>query len=317
MTPTQKKKIEKGYYDPATDAVENDGEMHGTQTTQQPEQPAIATVPTQQTEQPEVQQPKSAVDGGFQGTGYGDLASWLDEQINATTPESEAERKAREKREKLRTFIGSIADMGSAIGSLAGTTNYAPPTFDPKSGVAPKYQEMYERNKAEFKENLGRNLTYRKMRQQIDEDEQNYKLALEKNRIMREEKEAKIELQKEKNNAYIQAQAAKERKDASQTAYWETKAELLERGYSLDVAESEAKVARDRAAAAKNMAQAGKAKAEAEQVGRDKTETTKIERDVMGKETGREKTTTYDNSDSRKKKSYSKSSNNKKKGYTR
>lgn len=80
---------------------------------------------------------------------YDDIYAYLRSEMERNLAETDDERKKREKREKTQAIISGIADMGSALSNLGWATQGAPNMYDPKEGMAPKYQELFDKKKAE------------------------------------------------------------------------------------------------------------------------------------------------------------------------
>ena len=68
--------------------------------------------------------------------------------------ESEEERRARERREKSRQVINSIADVSRALGNMYNTSQYVPNAYDAsKDSVSEAYQAKLDKAKAERDKN--------------------------------------------------------------------------------------------------------------------------------------------------------------------
>ena len=78
---------------------------------------------------------------------YDDIYAYLRSEMERNRAETDEERKKREKREKTQAIISGIADMGSALSNLGWATQGAPNMYDPKEGMAPKYQELFDKKR--------------------------------------------------------------------------------------------------------------------------------------------------------------------------
>lgn len=96
----------------------------------------------------------------FDGSSLDDLEVFLRQQMEAHKPESEEDRKKRERREKWEGVISGISDMGMALGNLFYTTKGAPNAYDAQSGMSAKAKERFERAKAEREKNEDRYMNY-------------------------------------------------------------------------------------------------------------------------------------------------------------
>lgn len=96
----------------------------------------------------------------FQGSNYAELEDFVRQQMEAHKPESEADRKKRERREKWSGIISGISDMGMALSNLFFTTQYAPNAYDPKESMSAKAKARFEKAKADREKEQDRYVNY-------------------------------------------------------------------------------------------------------------------------------------------------------------
>lgn len=98
---------------------------------------------------PVMQEPTSTTPPQKRYGNYDDIYAYLQSEMERNRAETDEERKKREKREKTQAIISGIADMGSALSNLGWATQGAPNMYDPKDGMSPKYQQLFDKKKAE------------------------------------------------------------------------------------------------------------------------------------------------------------------------
>lgn len=91
-------------------------------------------------------------------------------------PETEEQRKKRERREKWSGIISGISDMARAIGNLYYTTKGAPNGYDPKVSMSAKARERWEKAKAERDKDADRYYRYAMGLSRLNGTDRNYEL---------------------------------------------------------------------------------------------------------------------------------------------
>ena len=187
---------------------------------------------------------------------YDDIYAYLRSEMERNRAETDDERKKREKREKTQAIISGIADMGSALSNLGWATQGAPNMYDPKEGMSPKYQELFDKKKAEREAKRERYLHAMNMMATLKDRE----AAREQAEAELERKVKKDEAEQTRKDNLAKAQTAAytaleeyrnsaTEKNYQQAAYWQEKAKYLGLGYDDDHAESLAKQAANNALA--------------------------------------------------------------------
>ena len=120
--------------------------------------------------------------------GLDDVEEYIRGRMEANKPESEADRKKRERREKWEGIISGIGDMGMALGNLFYTTKGAPSSYSAADGMSVKAKQRFEKAKADREKNEDRYL--------------NYALSLRKLLKEREDEARKKELERRQDEAY-------------------------------------------------------------------------------------------------------------------
>ena len=182
--------------------------------------------------------------------------------------ETDEERKKREKREKTQAIISGIADMGSALSNLGWATQGAPNMYDPKEGMAPKYQELFDKKKAEREAKRERYLHAMNM------------MATLKDREAAREQAAAAAEQAQQN--FERQQAEVERYHREQMDYKNEELQLKDAWQQgkLSIAQLNANI--------KKMVEQGKAnRSDINHKLASWTRTVSIERDALGREIGR------------------------------
>jgi GGDEF domain-containing protein len=131
--------------------------------------------------------------------GYDQLIAVLQEAANRVKPETEEERKKRERREKSAKIVSAISDGMQALSNLFFTTRGAPNMYDHKeaSQLTPLQQKL-EKLKAERQANADRYLQYSlkigdaqneraKTLREMEAQQERAKLAMEKAQREQEE----------------------------------------------------------------------------------------------------------------------------------
>lgn len=92
--------------------------------------------------------------------GYDKQIEILKEAAKAVTPETEDQRKAREKRERSKKIIAGVSDGLSALSNLFFTTRYAPNAYNPGQSKLKAINERFDALKAERQANNDRYINY-------------------------------------------------------------------------------------------------------------------------------------------------------------
>ena len=90
----------------------------------------------------------SSSGGGYERFGvrsYGELEDWLLRNLRERRPETDDERRARERRERTRGIIGGIADVGRALSNLYFTHRGAPNAYDGRLSMSERSRQLAER----------------------------------------------------------------------------------------------------------------------------------------------------------------------------
>ena len=91
---------------------------------------------------------------------YAEIKTLEDYLKSVKAPETEADRKKRERRERARRVISAVGDGLSAIGNLIFTTQYAPNMYNPQNSAAEKTLGSIERARKEREANLDAYMRY-------------------------------------------------------------------------------------------------------------------------------------------------------------
>lgn len=166
-------------------------------------------------------------------------------------PETDEERKKREKRERANAIIAALGDGISAISNMVTSSKGAPSMYEAQNGMLPKWRERYDKAKAARKEREDNYLNYTAKMQELanQNSEWRRKIAID------ESNQDRLDAELARKQALAAAQAgriaAQNAKDDVMAAYYKTKEEYISLGYDLDKAESAARVAKDKALAEK------------------------------------------------------------------
>ena len=106
---------------------------------------------------------------------YDDIYAYLDEQIKATAPETEEQRKRRVRTERTQALVNGIADVGRAFANLMATNNYAPNGYEQSQSLSDKARERWDKASAERAKRRAENWNYRMMKQRYADAERDYK----------------------------------------------------------------------------------------------------------------------------------------------
>ena len=118
----------------------------------------------------------------FSGNNYAELEDFVRQQMEGHKPESEEERKKRERREKWEGVISGISDMGMALSNLFFTTQYAPNAYDAKNSLSGKAKERFEKAKAEREKEQDRYVNYAITLGKLKDADRDFQFRLEQAR---------------------------------------------------------------------------------------------------------------------------------------
>lgn len=176
------------------------------------------------------------------------------QQIQEEKNRREKDDAAAEKRGKIREMIGSIGDAAVALNNLYHTTQYAPA---PKEavGMGDAYAERNVQDKAwrdaHRREWLNYALNIAGKKQTEEQHNERLRVNEAKEKLAREKFEAEETRKNALNEARMALIEAQRDNNEERAAYWQTKTDLLEKGYDLKTAESAALVAERNARANK------------------------------------------------------------------
>lgn len=185
------------------------------------------------------------------------LVDYLNNQYpeDNETPE---ERKKRIRRERVAAVMSALGDGISAISNIYFTTRGANSTFNAKDGLVPKWQELYDKRVKERNDKAKDRMEALMQMYNLSKDDLDAVLKLDNN----EKENARKDAEQNRKNLLATAQSlrwkAATETDEARKEYYNTLADLLERGYSLKEAESAAKVKVLNSQAEKNKAAADK-----------------------------------------------------------
>jgi len=170
------------------------------------------------------------------------------QQLSPYKPPTDEELERVRKKQKRDAVFAAIGDGLSAFHNAYSHARGVQPMAN-LGGYSQKVRDRYERMKKERDEQAMQYANaYIKAEQADRESSRNSVLdALKAKNQDRLEEETRI--RREKADAYMAAQAAREEKDEAQAAYWQTKAYALEQGIPLDEAVKRAEAAKKRAEA--------------------------------------------------------------------
>lgn len=221
---------------------------------------------------------------------YDDIYKYLDEQIKATAPETEEQRKRRVRTERTQALVNGIADVGRAFANLMATNNYAPNGYEQSQSLSDKARERWEKARTERQKRSAENWNYHLQKAKLKGDERDYEFKVSEAKRKAEREQQKIDNQnalvqakKDRYDALTKLSEAQTAKNEAQMAYYEqlveekkAKIHYLELGYDDKHAESLARRDAQIALAEKRRSETGGT-----------TTTTTINRDSLGRETGR------------------------------
>lgn len=221
---------------------------------------------------------------------YDDIYKYLDEQIKATAPETEEQRKRRVRTERTQALVNGIADVGRAFANLIATNNYAPNGYEQSQSLSDKARERWDKASAERAKRRAENWNYHLQKAKLQGDERDYEFKVSEAKRKAEREQQKIDNQKalvqakkDRYDALTKLSEAQTSKNEAQIAYYQklveekdAKIHYLELGADDKHAEALARMDAQNALAEKRRSETGGT-----------TTTTTIERDVMGNETGR------------------------------
>lgn len=197
--------------------------------------PNTGTAPVQVNGQP----PRQAAAGGFQGKTLDDLGAWLRERLNANKPESEEDRKKRERRQKWEGIISGISDMGAALSNLYFTTKGAPNMYDATTGMGAKTRARWDKDKAEREKRNDEYINYALKLYEIEKQQENEK----RRKILEQREDEAYGHGLERRSKTEQLEDAKLRNLENQNdrnAIYAAKNEIYDRYKSGEISEEEA-----------------------------------------------------------------------------
>lgn len=145
---------------------------------------------------------------------FGDIIGALEQDAARYKAETDAQKKAREKREKWQGVIGGIADMGSALANLFFTAGGAPNMYNHAQGMSERNRVRWEKAKAEREANREKYLDRLYKLAQIKDAEDGKLRVLERQRKADEETKEQREWERDKWEREIAIKEAKANKDA-------------------------------------------------------------------------------------------------------
>ncbi len=80
---------------------------------------------------------------------YADMIASLEESMQKNKPLTKEQEEAKKKRDKRNAIISSIGDGLTALANLVATTKGSTNMYDPDNGLAKRYNDYYEKMKAE------------------------------------------------------------------------------------------------------------------------------------------------------------------------
>lgn len=221
-------------------------------------------------------------------------------KMNPYKPLTPEEAAAELKRQRRNRVFAALGDGLSAMHQAFSYAKGEQPMPSAMGGYSEKMRNRYERIN---KERLANDRAYMEgmvRAQQMDETAR-HNSELEKLRQQQQDRlDEETKIRREKADAYINYQNSLAAGNEAKAVYWKTKAELLEKGFSLDeaikratIAEKEAGArAKDAAAGASNAA-ANLSNTRANAVGQGKTTKTTYKRDRLGQLESSQTETSY------------------------
>lgn len=191
----------------------------------------------------------------YKANSYAELIPQLERRMAEFKPLSEEELKKLRRRQKAEGIISGISDAVQSVANLIFTHRYAPNMYNPQEGLSARAKERFEKEKAQREADSDKFLNYALNIGKMKDAENQRGLEMWKTEQDLARQDRKYDEEAERKNAIAEAQRGKMKaaadKDESMTAYYDTKADLLLKGFPLKVAESEAKVAKLKADANK------------------------------------------------------------------
>lgn len=176
---------------------------------------------------------------------FGDIIGALEQDAARYKAETDAQKKAREKREKWQGVIGGIADMGSALANLFFTAGGAPNMYNHAQGMSERNRARWEKAKAEREANREKYLDRLYKLAQIKDAEDGKLRVLERQRKADEEAKEQREWERGMRERELAMKEAKAEHDAElsdlKAKYYEGRITLQE--YQTEEAKVKAKYA--------------------------------------------------------------------------
>lgn len=169
------------------------------------------------------------------------LVDYLNKQYpeDNETPE---ERKKRIRRERVAAVMSALGDGISAISNIYFTTRGANSTFNAKEGLVPKWQELYDKRVKERNDKAKERMEALMQMYNLSKDDLDAVLKLDNNEKENARKDAELNRKILLATAQSLRWKAATETDEARKEYYNTQADLLERGYTLKESESAAKV---------------------------------------------------------------------------
>lgn len=224
-------------------------------------------------EQQQPQQPKpetSIMDNTLTPPTEGGVSAYDDIIGDIETELAEMKRKRREEEKIDATVaaINGIGELGSALGNIYATTNYAPSSFNPNSGMSAKFAERAEKAKAQYDRNRETMMNYL---WNVKKAKHGESLAREKFDFEKKKAADKAEREQALTNAKVESynamtkyrEAIANKNDAlakkyeEDVVYLQAKTRYLELGYNLKQAETQARIDANEALADKRRRESG------------------------------------------------------------
>lgn len=193
-------------------------------------------------------------DEAFQGTTIGDVEDFLKGRIEhyKSLEESDEDRKKRERSERRYKNLAAIGDiLGSfhkAYSHSRGVDAMELPS------ISERAQERIDKARKEREKNTDMLMNYVAMLDKLNSSKAQSDYQ-QKSLDIKLRQQERLEKQEETNRSIAEAKMklfeAQSNKNDEQAAYWKTKAELLEQGFTLEQAEKVARIKESEARAAK------------------------------------------------------------------
>ncbi len=195
--------------------------------------------------------------------------SYLDlfRELYPDRPETDEQRKAREKKEKREGILAGIGDAISAFSNLFFTSQYAPNAYDPNRGMSAQTKERWEKLR---KEREAKRQAYYEsylraaaMDDANERDDRNWRHTLEREKIVDRREDAREA--REKALAYLNEQLIQHQITAAEFKEEQEriKAQFAEESERLDQEYRKAGISQRRAAAGASVASAAASYAKA------------------------------------------------------